>query len=121
MCFSIQQNQNAIVKIAKKDIVCYKLLTELDGFYRSPIQNVVYFSIKGKWVIKTETQFTGEKCSIYRGLHAYSSKEEAFAWKTSYGRVFKGIIPKGTPYYYNSYDKQYVALKLKVFNEIVKR
>lgn len=123
MCFEIHPD-HAEVKIATEDITCYKVLRKINRRLLSPHQGERYFK---KWSIKL---FTIKKVSefgrkiptcnkyIYEGLHSYSEYSQAtMNSNTNYRSVHKAIIPKGTEYYYNPYDNEYVSLKLKVFRK----
>ena len=129
MCFLIHPKHQK-VKIAEKDITCYKILRKIESspfdnnyLYISPCQHELYFKVDGKEVIKEVEEFGKPALfpEINEGLHSYSSKKKAkddCNFNKDY-KIFRSIIPKGTPYYYNPTEEEYVSLKLKVFNEIL--
>ena len=114
MCFTITTPE----KIAKKDIGCYKLLdfaphSKCD--YRS-----AWFSSPYKLgeVYKTKSFGFDEEDGIDKGRHSYSalSRARKVAWTGDC--IVKCLIPKGTKYYYNSGDKEYVSLAIKLVKEL---
>lgn len=122
MCFEIHKKY-LNVQIAKKDITCYKILNkEDDGIIASIVYDEVYFKKGGssEYVNKEvkEFSFNTDRTEINSGLHTYSSYVLAHH-KAKYHnkQMHKCIIPKGTKYYYNPDDQEYVSLKLKVFRK----
>jgi hypothetical protein len=120
MCFFIHQDHRE-VKIATEDIVCYKTLLESlsDGTIRSPYLNKLYFKKADTHPKILKEDFFGILWNheIHTGLHSYSTANAAFNY-TRYGyTIHKAVIPKGTEYYYNSRDNEYVSLKLKVWKK----
>jgi hypothetical protein len=113
MCFYIHPKHPS-KKIANRDIVCYKCLWDnfrsphqckfykLNKLYRSPI------------TIDTLWDFT-----ITRGLHSYSYKRFAIRQMGYNGILVKGIIPKGSKYYYNPDRHEYVSNQI-ILQEIIK-
>jgi hypothetical protein len=115
MCLYIKKNQEA--QIAKRAIVCYKLVEvsiEEPIYYRSWVQLVTvqlgeeYMSI----LVKEEGDFSD---SISEGLHSYTSLEKAkFELRVSHcyfefnSAIVKCIIPKGSTYYKND-DGQFAS------------
>jgi len=142
MCFFIEK-KNKEVKIAKKDIVCYKaLIRNHYGDIISPFRRAEYFSYSTQKRIKrievgkmkkilvdlvdlelyflpelfTKAESTSE--IITNGLHTYSSLRLVKMRAKGFGwQVYKAIIPKDTEYYYNSRTKEYVSTKLKVYKK----
>jgi hypothetical protein len=126
MCFAIYQKTNPKLRIAKKDIVCYKLVflgkndntfipeyAYTEGF-RYKLKKIAYAkNMKGKrikkfLVAKHKSRYEDYKFEVDEGIHSYMLPFE------SYGEgeiVLKCIIPKGTEYLRN--DTEYVSLKLK--------
>ena len=105
-------------KIATEDIVVYKILSVYSTHLASPYMNFVYDLDR-----LYETKFTKSKgCSgtgyyIYAGFHAYVSKKSASASDldcsfSTYERVYKCIIPKGSTYYISSDKSEIVANKI---------
>lgn len=105
-------------KTATKDIVVYKILSVYSTHLASPYMNFVY-----DLDMLYETKFTKTKgCSgrgyyIYAGFHAYTSKKIASNTDldcsfSTYERIYKCVIPKGSTYYISSDDKEIVADKI---------
>lgn len=125
MCFIIHKDYPS-VQIAERDITCFKVLTHFkeNGDTESPFRFETYFKKGGssKYIIKKVKEFTyrfnsGFNDKIYKGLHSYSDLETAKLNADWYEEIHESIIPKGTPYYYNPDDQEYVSLKLKVFRK----
>ena len=114
MCFYITTPE----KIAKKDIPCWKLFEKSKTVLRALYRNSVY-RIGETYTTK---KFTRVLCYISKGRHSYSTsskaKDERGGWPRLDIVTVKCIIPKGTPYYYNSEDKEYVSLAIKLVKEI---
>lgn len=91
-------------KIAKKDIICYKVLEVRDGKYYSPVMLFRYdLDVLYKSCGEPHVTYNGSRYEVDRGMfHAYTSKNTAYnslllVWR---GRcVFPAIIPKGSKYY----------------------
>lgn len=118
-------------KIAQEDIICYKNLTL--NYYKdlvSPLSENLYFkknSMKSS-VTKTtgklyvDDLYVENYYVIRNGLYSYSTIEQAieisklsrFTHKIPDQDVFHAIIPKGTKYYYNPDENEYVSTKLIV-------
>jgi hypothetical protein len=119
MCFYIH-SEHQEVKIATKDIVCYKILQKtINNNLTSPYQNALYFTKANTHpVIKKVKAFSFCKYNsndIEAGLHSYSALHQARKTGKFGNNIHKAIIPKGTKYYYNPTYKQYVSLELKVW------
>lgn len=121
MCFLILTDSKAYGEelTASKDIVCYKMLEKSIGgeVYMSPYQNELYFKIntKAKSITKTSSLIASPWTSqINIGLHTYSNKKYARKKLCTDRAFFKAIIPKGSKYYYNPEDSEYVSDKLIV-------
>ena len=138
MCFNISENKRHInVKIARRNIPCYKLLEKDGRHYRSPHYEELYFDNydphypknKVVEVRKKVKNFQicswGTERSITQGLHSYSIPSAAqsdlllanrrdLIYYSNSRRLFKAYIPKGTKYYYNPVEKEYVSLELVV-------
>ncbi len=110
MCFYIDPN-NKKPKIAEKDIVCWKALIKTDGKYVSSWfsfeyeVNTLYSRGRFGWL---------DTAMIGYGYHSYSIRGYAYIGRGHKETVRKFIIPKGTKYYYNSRDKEYVSLSIKM-------
>ena len=114
MCFFIHENHKE-KKIANRDITCYKYLY---NSFRSPYKGKLYRLNK---LYRSSICITMTICKtpiITRGLHSYSCKR--FAIKNGYGEILvKGIIPKGSKYYYNPDRHEYVSNQI-ILQEIIK-
>lgn len=109
--------------IAKEDIICYKVLEEMDnGSFRTPYRYVIisnnvlsseYFQNvptrvqDGNFAIK-ENNFYSSNFKIEKGIHSFktleTAKEEIFILNTclqgaEFYIVKEAIIPKGTKYW----------------------
>ena len=120
MCFIID-DKHPNVKIAKRDIPCYKALSVFDnGLTFSPHKFSLYHA---NMVVETEVRknierFGIESNIIKEGLHSYSTKRMARRY-THPIYIFISYIPEGTQYYYNSVDKEYVSLSLVVTTQTI--
>lgn len=85
-------------KVAKEDIVVYKLLTR--KLNRSPFQNMEYKANTVYNVKLGRAEVCGEISVIYEGLHAYVGKcARMFSQIEIYNcKVVKMVIPAGTKY-----------------------
>jgi hypothetical protein len=125
MCFIILPN-HLHVKIAKRDIPCYKVLTitSWNKSLESPYYDEIYFANGDTHPVIKEVEefgFNWNHIKIEEGLHSYSTYNKAkLAGRQFYKTIHKAIIPKGTEYYYNSIEKEYVSLKLKVWKKNIK-
>ena len=112
MCFKITTPE----KIAKKDIVCWKLFCKKgEKTYRSKHQGTRYFIKK---IYSTKHFGLFGNIEINEGRHSYSTRFKALSLSFGYAIVVKCIIPKGTKYYYNNKDKEYVSLAIKLIKEV---
>ena len=114
MCFYIS-SKHPNEKIATKDIVCYKLLKQT---LESPFYCKAY---KLNKLYKTNLDEPNIVFGcIFRGFHSYSNKREGFKGHVSnYWYFVKGIIPKGSKYYYNPVRHEYVSNRI-ILQEIIK-
>jgi len=116
MCFIIDE-KHPDKKIATKSIMCYKVLKMVDNKLRSPYQN---FSYK---LGRKYTSRLGKECGyINKGLHSFSSKEAALYerddWYASKYIIFICKIPKGSEYYYNPTNQEYVSNQLIITKQL---
>lgn len=115
MCFFIHPKHQDL-KIATKDIVCWKRLEVTGKNIESPYQGTNYYIDSTK---ASPIEVFGN--SIHVGLHSYSIREQARIKKRKTGRynerIFKAIIPKGSKYYYNPGRNEYVSNKLKIVSQ----
>lgn len=110
MCFDVTDRQR---HRAKKDIICYKVMSTHNGLIGSPYYN------RGVWeeleIRETSLDKKAFK-SINSGFHSHQSKVFAKAWKYVHFegdrnyKIFTFIIPKGSYYYQN--DEQYVSNRI---------
>jgi hypothetical protein len=108
MCFITTKSAKA--KIAKEDIVCWKVLrNDLSPLFGSitkgGIHNYTTMYLKGvvnpKVEIKKEYDWLGDHY-INQGYHSYKNKPKLYSTGLYYDfPVCKFIIPKGTKYYSN--------------------
>lgn len=115
MCFIIDTKYPE-EKIAKKDIVCYKRLEVLypNGRFSSPHQGKRYkLNILYRSELKPSSYNT-----IKIGLHSYSCKKRAEHYRAFGEVVTKGIIPKGSRYYYNPIMHEYVSNQI-IIREVI--
>lgn len=115
MCFFIHKNHKE-KKIANRDITCYKYLY---NSFRSPYQGRLY---KLNKLYKSSITVNIDLYMIpiiTKGLHSYSCKR--FAIGHGYGEILvKGIIPKGSKYYFNPDGHEYVSNQI-ILKEIIKK
>ena len=111
MCFLIH-NDHQVSQIATEDIVCFKRMIPFNhNILITPYRDFEYK------IGKTYSAEFSDKLGIgiiEEGLHSYTNKERAKLWKTSDEIVVKCIIPKGSIYYFNPNDEEYVSNKLYV-------
>jgi len=104
MCFLADNDK---IKIATKDIVCYKVVSK-------ELTSSVY---KYKYTIGEEnpmvTIVVGYSKIVRKGYHSYSSLKEAKNNKYSDFCILKCIIPKGTKYMRSMEYKEYVSETIK--------
>lgn len=119
MCFTIDI-KHPKKKIARKDKICYKLVTKINSKTFKPL----FYNNKGfRYIINKlyQTFFTYCLSSIKSRFHSYSTLERATYHKEhdiTTGIIVECKIPKGAEYYYNSRDKEYVSNQIKVIREI---
>lgn len=115
MCFVINVKHSE-EKIAKKDIVCYKRLCVYIDIFISPYLHYFYrLNILYRSELKPSSDNT-----IDIGFHSYSCKKYATSRliKDRYEVLAKGIIPKGSRYYYNPDDHEYVSNQI-IIQEVI--
>lgn len=118
MCFYISPT-HPNKKIAKRDIICYKVLDEnWHSLYRNFLYEINKLYIH-PYALREEVGRRGDKV-IKQGYHSYSNKKAAdFDYAKWYRIVVKCIIPEGAEYYYNSVYKEYVSNQIKII-EVIK-
>jgi hypothetical protein len=103
MCF--YPGKSAKVKVAEKDIVCYKILLgdDLGAVYAYP-----YLKNKRTPVIELKIrQNSLEKSYITRGYHSFKQLKSAIVSGFAWEHIGKFVIPKGALYYSNK--SEYVS------------
>ena len=118
MCFIIHEKYPE-EKIAKKDIVCYKILERNSTVdFLSPYQKKHY---KLNILYRSRLELSSYRITIDIGIHSYSCKKKATYWinKVRNGVLAKGIIPKGSRYYYNPTMHEYVSNRI-ILQKIIK-
>lgn len=118
-------SKTGIIKTAKKDIKCYKVLETYKGRrykFRSPfMDHKYYFNTLYKAKLVSEGVHGSDLIRIDEGLHAFTSKEEA---RMLQGRsrvlfIFKAIIPKGS-LYCKGLDRDIVSNQLIILDKEIK-
>lgn len=121
MCFYIDK-KNPNKQIAKKDIVCWKVLEVLPN---NKLMSIYYPVVYKKGKLKTSridkiTLNIFDNETINKGLHSFTNKNMAiieYRWiKSIYNskefEVVKCIIPAGSAYFVNRYKEEYVSNKI---------
>ena len=122
MCFTISDNKQwNKPRIAKKDIIVWKVFGSisedycisqfLDFSYTYNIQYNTVFTYSNRKIELKDTK------NIEQGFHSYSKKAVKMFYKNGKRRTIKCIIPKGTRYYYNPEELEYVSNSIIVTNE----
>ena len=118
MCFIVT---NKRVKIAKKNIVCYKFSAVnqqgKDFTFLPYFQNCFTYK-KNKPTLKVELTITDDN-EINRGYHSYNTLKACRDNSMSKTRIGKFIIPKGTRYYESKEYDEYVSESL-IFKGYIK-
>lgn len=136
MCFYVKNNKKAVTRwVALKDITCYKVIIKNND------PNMITslhkkFNYKLKHIYKTKLKNINTKLdpnqperyltTIHRGFHSYSNKHKAileYKWEKGWGwsiEIVKCTIPKGSEFYYNSHDKEYVSNQI-IIKQIIKK
>lgn len=126
MCFYIRNNkESATLWEATEDIVCYK---KLSWNLVSPYENYQYiFNKLNKSYLRKIYDIKLNKSYyknfilifIYKGFHTFStlnSAKDYDIWCYSY--IYKCIIPKGSLFYYDNVNKQYVSNRVIVIKQV---
>ena len=122
MCFCLHQKYPN-EKIATKDIVCYKVLKST--IVSTLLESMFYFKVyELNKLYKTILDKPKETFLVFgyisKGFHSYSNKREAFKKRLNNDcYVVKGIIPKGSKYYYNPDRHEYVSNQI-ILQEVIK-
>ena len=116
MCFIIDKD-NPNGRIAEKDIMCYKTLysyinTQLNArIFRSLffdfryVENELYELEKPKALVN-------ENGLINRGFHSFTKVNTALNGLFAERVLVQCIIPKGSEYYVNNHNNEYVSNKI---------
>lgn len=137
MCFIIHP-KHPTAKIAKKDIVCYKVLWHIEKEFRSLAKHYMYKldKLNDKIVLKTTVQDTMRGIhSIHDGYHSFTCVRAAKGeirdlisnWscliqsvilRNGTYEIHECIIPKGEIYYFNPEHHVYVSTNIIIKEEV---
>lgn len=110
MCFIVNKRQRK-VKIASKDIVCWKVGNIWDGEFHSQFQGFHYKRLnkyKINYCFKRKEYKIGY--SLVIGFHSFISKKKAKSETTEfYANIGKFIIPKGSKYMKDNNWGEYIS------------
>ncbi len=134
MCFYIRNTiESRTLWVAKEDIVCYKILKynrassvqdfqyKLNKVYKEPLFVIPKPSFGIYKIRMTEKGFMGDFYTpLYHGFHSYIEldqdlKNDAKRW---WECVYKCIIPKGSEFYYDPVEKQYLSNQIKIVKKL---
>ena len=129
MCFVSKKIQPLI---AETDIVCYKMVgkvQEESGYtwYEPPVMgDIVRYTLKRKRMPKVTlkpAQNTIGIIIIEKGYHSYMASRLSHLLKVHYqwgGTIVIGqfVIPKGTKYYIDPQNEEYVSETIRMIKEI---
>lgn len=123
MCLHIELDTK--VKIANKDIVCYKVVEKIKNYKTTSSDYLFtpYRKMEVKIGEEYETYLRSYYLEVNEGFHSFVSLKDAIAekkywkyWVTHEYEIVKCIIPKGAEYYkgrftmdIGSYDEVYYA------------
>ena len=120
MCFYISPSTPDVL-VATGDIKCVKILRKTRFGTQSPYIGEKYHTFWRKKCVKKKAKFGHKQFgginAIEEGLHSYMSVEDVGSMASCDG-VYNAIIPKGSLYYMNQQDGEYVSNKLHVFDMI---
>jgi len=122
MCFYVDENHTDL-RIAKKDITCYKYMYFRGKKWITPYQAFIYepgilVTVNTGW-----RALNKRGCSqINKGLHSHSTRKEAVHNMDSSEHILiECIIPKGAKYFYSKENEEYVSNQLIAVKRIPKR
>lgn len=123
MCLITKQKKP---KIAKEDIIVYKVLVNYGNRLHSPYQWYLYKLNELVTIDKFGIDYSRINTKlffIYEGLHSYISKELAFKEQKSWVpieniSVYEGIVPKGSEYYVSKDRTELVSNNLIIKRKI---
>lgn len=117
-------------KVAKEDIIVYKILIKESNALLAPYHSGVEYKVN-------KIQYANIKCELFLhtiirtcdGLHSFQDVKSAIKhrimlqfWfsKDNTYTIYKALIPKGTKYLLTNYDKDnvYISEQLKIIEEI---
>jgi hypothetical protein len=115
MCF-IKHPKHLNVKVAKKDITCYKILIKISGSnqysdrLRSMYRGFKYTTGKLYQDLNVFKNIKEHHVLIENGYHSYVSSHP-YLKEELYGRdkIYKCTIPKGSLYFYSPSKQEYVS------------
>ena len=120
MCFVIHE-KHPDKKIAKRDITCYKdvLSHRNKQFVKSAVKEFAYrFNRLYRTRLDRERiKVFGELAPLNKGFHSTSNKKRNGLWWASDFSV-RCIIPKGSEYYYNPEEMEYISNQI-IIKEII--
>lgn len=121
MCFYIHSDHKK-VKIAEKNIECFKVIKKNDisywkGFQYNLSKTTLYSQSRFGWEDR-EKGWTGKwfgvgEKVIERGFHSFSTRDKAKRNNGFDTKIVRFVIPKGTKYYHNPDREEYVSLAIK--------
>lgn len=132
MCFYTKGSK---LRVATKDIVCYKFMGSKATSYLGMKRITGYISECAQFFYK-EGDTYGEKSKwkmffhwlikkniTKQGYHSYSTATPtidcSLPWFGKYRPFVKCIIPKGSLYLHNIEDKEYCSTSIKIIGEIL--
>lgn len=93
------------IRIARKNIVVWKLLDTSNEVYRSPYMGFLYY--KGRKYTPARLQIMRSSGTISQGFHAFRSGSSAYRsrnWCLDV-KVVKMVIPKGSKYAFGQWGE----------------
>ena len=119
MCFNVDK-KHPHARTAKRAIVCFKVVNrDLCSYYQG-FGHEYGFLAKSR--LKKEKRGTNGTC-IYMGFHSYTCFEAAmkeYRCKLSYDPiVVRCLLPRGTRYYYDSCDHEFVSNRIVVERKVL--
>ena len=119
MCFSIHPDHKS-VKIAGKDITCWKYFTSVDKFGGTSFwqQHRYYFGTQENIADPFWPKFINST-SISEGFHSWSSYKPTLDYCYC-DRIIKCKIPKGSEYFYNPTNKEYISNQIIIVKKVSK-
>jgi len=130
MCFIIS-TEHSESQIAKKDIVCYKVLDMVRSRYWGPYMGTEYrFNrVRKAKIVKylSREKWKQDRYEVEDGLHSFTNLDKLrrrFARMSAICNgipvMFEAIIPKGAEYYINPAEEEYVSNQLMIVKRLNK-